>query len=131
MTTSRTALFLLAAYAAHADTVITRDSSSWNGHATVSGGVVKLNATFRSGSVTLQFGANYVRSIDFNSTVYNAGADPSKLLPRPNGGSFGGTVYTQNKTNQKCQDIIVDPGHVSCDGKPIPGVIRILVGNTQ
>ena len=123
--------FLFAAWIAEADTVTTRDSSSWNGSATISGGVLKLLATFRNGKLTLQFGANYVRSIEFNSATYNPGADPTKLLPKPNGAPFSGTIYLQNRTNQKCGSITVDSGRVSCDGKPIPSVIRILVGNTQ
>jgi hypothetical protein len=124
-------LFLFVVWMADADTVTTRDSSSWNGTATVSGGIVKLFATFRTGKVTLQFGANYVRSIDFNSTVYNPGQDPTSLLPKPNGGLFSGTIYLQNKTNQRCGNITVVSGQVSCDGKSVPGVIRIVVANTQ
>lgn len=124
-------LFLLSVWVAEADTVTARDSSSWNGRITISEGVLKLLANFRTGKLTLQFGAKYVRSMEFNSTTYNPGADPTRLLPKPNGGSFSGTIYMQNRTNQQCEKITVDSGRVSCDGKPIPGVIRILLGNTQ
>ncbi|HKE29547.1 MAG TPA: hypothetical protein VKB88_44660 [Bryobacteraceae bacterium] len=130
MRTMRLALFLLAAWTAEADTVTTRDSSSWNGKVSISGGILQLSATFRTGKVTLKFGANYVRSIDFNAAVYNPGADPTALIPKPTGAPFGGTIYTQNRTTQKCGTITVGSGIVSCDGKPIPGVIRILVGST-
>jgi hypothetical protein len=124
----RTALFLLAACVAEADTVITGDSSSWNGHATVSGGVLKLDAGFRTGNVTLQFGANYVRSIDFNSTV-QPGRRSHQAAPQEKGRSLQrhGLHTEQNKPEMR--NITVDPGRVSCDGKPILGVIRILVGN--
>jgi hypothetical protein len=131
MSTLRMVLFLLAVWIAEADTVTTRDSNSWNGDVTISGGVLKLLATFRTGKPTLQFGANYVRSIEFNSTKYNPGADPTKLLPKPNVGPFSGTIYMQNRTNQKCGSITVDSHRVSCDGKLIAGAIRILVGNMQ
>jgi len=129
MRIGRVVLLLLATGMAHADTVNTRDSSSWNGIVSISGGVLRLAATFRTGRITLQFGANYVRSIDFNSATYNPGADPSRLLPRPNGGAFSGTIYLQNRTSQTCGSITVDAGRVTCDGKPAPGVIRIVVGN--
>jgi hypothetical protein len=131
MKTLRVVLFLLVVWIADADTVTTRDSSSWNGSATISGGIVRLVALFRTGKVTLQFGANYVRSIDFNSTVYNPGQDPSSLLPKPTGGLFSGTIYLQNKTNQRCGDITFASGQVSCDGKAFPGLIRIVAGKPQ
>ena len=130
MSTSRIVLIALAAMMSKADTVTTRDSSSWNGSVTIAGGVLKLMAIFPAGKLTLQFGANYLRAIEFNTTTYNPGADPTKLLPKPNGGLFRGTIYMLNKTNQKCANITVDAGHVSCDGKPYQGVIRILIENT-
>ena len=131
MRTWRILLFLFAAWMAKGDTVTTRDSSSWNGTATISGGVLKLSAIFRTGKVTLQFGANYVRSIEFNSTVYNPGANPAALLPKPSGASFGGTIYMQDRTSQTCGVITVQSGAVVCDGKPAPGVVRILVAGTR
>jgi hypothetical protein len=124
-------LFALAALIGKADTVTTRDSSSWNGNVTITNDVLKLVATFRSGPITLQFGANYVREIDFNTARYNPGSNPANLLPKPNGGVFSGTVYTANRTSQKCGNITVEPGRVWCDGKLVPGVIRISVANTR
>lgn len=131
MSTSRIVLIMLATLTANADTVTTRDSSSWNGRVTIAGGILKLMATFPGGKPsTLQFGANYVRAIEFNTTTYNPGADPTKLLPKPSGQPFHGTIYMLNKTSQTCGVITVDSPHVACDGKPIAGVIRILIDNT-
>lgn len=131
-------LFLLVVSAAQADTVTGRDSSSWNGSVTISEGVLHLVAYFRTGKVTLTFGANYVRSIQFNPTVYNPGSNPVSLLPKQTLVElFRGTIYMQNPTSQKSCDksITVDRvpsdssrATVSCDGdKPIPNVIRILM----
>ena len=135
----RLVLFLLVVSAAEADTVTGRDSSSWNGLVTISdGGVLKLVANFRTGkAITLTFGANYVRSIQFNPAVYNpASQPPATLLSQPPSGPFRGTIYMQKGTSQSCEkSITVDrvPSDlsrvtVSCDGgKPIPNVIRILM----
>ena len=127
MRTPGTVLFLLAVWIANADTVTTRDSSSWNGKVTISGGVLSLVTTFPSGPSTLRFGSDYVRSIDFNATFYNPGADPKNLLPKPGVRPFSGTVYLRNKTNQACKIITVNAGNVLCDNKPVTGAIRIAV----
>ena len=135
----RLVLFLLVVSAAEADTVTGRDSSSWNGLVTISDGVLKLVANFRNGKViTLKFGTYYVRSIQFNPMVYNPGSEPPASLQsqQPGVGPFRGTIYMQKRPSQSCEkSITVDRDlsrvTVSCDGKPIPGVIRIMVNNTQ
>jgi len=76
----------------------------------------------------LRFGANYVRSVGFNSATYNPGADPSKLIPKATGESFQGTIYMLNKTNKQCSDITVKSvGQVFCGSEKVPEVIRILI----
>jgi hypothetical protein len=124
----RVILSALAASTAVADTVTTRDSSSWNGSVTIAGGVLSLNATFKTGKLTLRFGANYVRSVAFNAAAYNPGADPSKLIPKTTGEPFRGTIYMLNKTNKQCADVTVQSaGQVFCDGEKAPDVVRILI----
>jgi hypothetical protein len=122
----------LAALTAEADTVTTRDSRSWNGNVTnTQGGILTLNATFPSGMQTLLFGAAYIRAIEFNTTTYNPGANPLKLLPKPDGGQLRGAVYMRNKTPpHKCaMDITIDGTHVNCDGQSLDrqNVMRVLV----
>lgn len=137
----RLVLFLVVVSAAKADTVTLRDSSSWNGRVTISPeGVLKLTGNFRSGKpITLTLGANWVRSIQFNPTVYNPGSDPPAIIQnqQPNG-PFHGTIYMQNGPSQTCDtSITVDrPSDgrftVSCVGsKPIEKPIRIVVNKTQ
>jgi hypothetical protein len=134
MNTFRIVLMIVAAWTAKADTVTTRDSSSWNGILTIQRGVLQLIAAFPSGNVTLQFGWNYLRSIEFNTAFYNPGADPSAQLaklPKP-ADAMPGTVYMSDKTAapQACKDITVDSVEVICDGRKLErkGVIRILIG---
>jgi hypothetical protein len=122
----------LAALAAEADTVTTRDSRSWNGNVTnIQGGILTLNATFPSGVQKLLFGAGYIRAIEFNRTTYNPGANPLKLLQKPEGRQLRGTVYMRDKTRpHKCaMDITIDGTHVNCDGQSLDrqNVMGILV----
>jgi hypothetical protein len=132
VTTVTIAVITLAVLTAEADTVTTMDSRSWNGKVTsIQGGVLTLNATFPSGMQPLPFGADYIRAIEFSTTTYNPGANPLKLLPKPDGGQLRGTVYMRDKTQpHKCAtDITVDPTHVNCDGQSLDrqNVMRILV----
>jgi hypothetical protein len=146
----RLVLLLLVVSAAEADTVTLRDSSSWNGRVTISvEGVLNLAANFRAGkTITLTFGANWVRSIQFNPTAYNPGSEPTNLPQKPSGGPFPfpGIIYLQDRTSKDCKSITIDRPDlsrltVSCDGNPFPDgkpirggkpipVIRIVV-NTQ
>ena len=131
VSTGTIVLIAFAAFTAEADNVTTRDSRSWNGDlTTLQGGVVNLNATFPSGTQVLPFGTDYIRSIDFNTTTYNPGANPIKLLPKPGGGTLlPGTVYMRDKTPfRKCGDITVDRTHVNCDNQMLDRakVLRIL-----
>ena len=129
-------LITFAALAAKADTVTTRDSSSWNGTVIqIEGGVLQLKAAFPTGTPTLNFGANYLRSVEFNTTTYNPGANPTKLLPKANGKPFSGTVYmVKAQQPQNCTNItiFVGSGHLLCDGQSLDlkNVIRLLI-NTQ
>ena len=114
--------------AAKADTVTTNDSRSWNGTITIQGGVLKLQASFPGGkAVPLQFGADYIRAIEFNATTYNPGVLPK--LPRAKSGTLSGTAYTRDKKANVCRDITVDKTRVNCDGKSLDrqSVMRILV----
>jgi hypothetical protein len=126
----------LAALAAQADTVTTKDSRSWNGQASIQGGVLTLNASFPKGKQPLKFPANYVRALELNGTTFNPGAPPS--LPRSNPGRLSGTVYSKDRTEKEatCDDIRLDQANVTCmaaeKGKSKPktwnrdDVIRII-----
>ena len=125
----RFVLITLTAFAVKADTVTTRDSSSWNGTVTrIGNGVLQLNAGFPTGKPTLSFGANYVRSIEFNTTIYNQGAVPTNL-PKANGKPFSGTVYIKTQPPQHCTNITMGSGSLLCDGKglDLKNVVRILI----
>lgn len=114
--------------AAKADTVTTTDSRSWNGTITIQGGVLELQAGFPGGkSVPLQFGADYIRAIEFNATTYNPGALPK--LPQAKSGTLSGTAYTRDKKANMCRNITVVKTRVNCDGTSLDrqNVLRILV----
>jgi hypothetical protein len=97
-----------------ADTVTSRDSRSWNGSVVeIRGGVLTLSAHFPSGApVSLQFGPNTLRAIEFNPTTFNPGAAP-KLTP-VSGGALSGTIYLRDKSGHKCANITINAQTVSC-----------------
>lgn len=137
-------IMALAASLAHADTITTLDSRTWNGAVTrIQNGVVTLNATFANSSKTLSLGAGYIRAIEFNTTRYNAGAVVS--VPGSKNSSLAGTIYLKQNTESKvkgplhCDDIssASGSGQVSCrptgGGNPqsvyTKDVVRILVSH--
>jgi hypothetical protein len=132
----RIGVIALAGLTAEADTVTTLDSRSWNGVVTsVQGGVLNLQADFPNNPKhPLQFGASYIRSIEFNPTTYNPGDIPT-MPQQQKGGQLFWTIYLQPIRGQKpqeaptCQDISVDPETVGCDGTMYPRkrVVRILI----
>lgn len=122
------AAMLVGALAGEADTITSRDSRSWNGNLLqLKNGVLTLAAHFPSGApVSLQFGPNTLRSIEFNSTTFNPGAVP-KLAP-VNGGSVSGTIYLRDKSGHKCGNITIDAQNVACSAGSWPrsNVMRII-----
>lgn len=138
---NRKTIVLLALAIAHAkaDTVTTRDSRAWNGIVkSMTGGVLTLSANFPIGNVTLTFGSDYIRAIEFNSNAYNPGGNPSSALPKPNPNpkTLPGMIYRQQKKTEKpisCQDItavLADASNIHCGSTTVPrnDVVRILVG---
>ncbi|HEY1755765.1 MAG TPA: hypothetical protein VGG72_10245 [Bryobacteraceae bacterium] len=123
---------------AQADTVTTKDSRTWNGKVTkIQGGVLTLSAQFSGQTKLLNFGADSLRSIQFNTATYNPGAVPA--TPAPRSSSLRGTIYRGKKagTSQgplSCDDITAAAGPLSCvsNGKAEivtrPDVVQILVG---
>jgi hypothetical protein len=126
----------LAACAAQADTVTTKDSRSWNGQATIQNGIVTLRASFPKSQPMLNFGADYVRALELNGTQFNPGTPPS--LPSPKPGKLSGTIYLKGGAEKQviCDNISLDQANVTCTvvekgkGKPRTwnhdDVIRII-----
>jgi hypothetical protein len=136
-------MIALAVSLANADTITTMDSRTWNGTVgSIGNGVLTLNAVLPGQSKTLNFGANYIRAIEFNTTTYNAGT----VLPPPNtnNSTLPGVIYLKQSADSKvkgplrCDDIssVKGSGQVSCklaSGDPqnvsTKDVVRILVGH--
>jgi hypothetical protein len=124
----------LAAFAAQADTVTTKDSRSWNGQATIENGIVTLKASFPKSQPMLTFGADYVRALELNGTQFNPGTPPIPRLAKA--GNLSGTIYLKGGAEKQvtCDNIQLDQANVTCTvaGKSKPGtwnhdnVIRII-----
>lgn len=133
-------LIVLTASLASADSVTTVDSRTWNGTiASIQGGAVTLNAQFSSQTRPLNFGAEYIRSIQFGPTTYNAGAVASP--PKPKSSKLPGKIYFQKQAGKSraplsCQEITFNGRTISCSGN-VAGkpdlvqkqeVVQILIG---
>jgi hypothetical protein len=133
-------LIVLTATLASADSITTLDSRTWNGTITnIQGGVVTLNAQFSGQTKPLNFGAEYIRSIQFSPTTYNPGAIQSP--PNPKSSKLPGKIYLQKQAGKSrppfsCQDITFSGRTISCSGdvagKPDlvqkQDVVQILIG---
>jgi hypothetical protein len=122
------AAILACSLACEADTVTSRDSRSWNGSVLqLKGGVLALSAHFPSGApVSLQFGPNSLRAIEFNPTTFNPGAAPK--LAGVSGGALTGTIYLRDKSGHKCGNITIDAQTVACSAGSWPraNTLRII-----
>ena len=118
---------LLFATAAGADTITSRDSRSWNGNLQqLQNGVLTLLASFPRGQVSLQFGPNTLRAIEFNPTAYNPGVAPT--LTKVTGGALSGTIYLRDKSGHKCDNITINAQTVACSAGSWPraNALRII-----
>lgn len=121
------AALLACSLAGEADTITSRDSRSWNGQVQqLQNGVLTLLASFPRGQVSLQFGPNTLRTIEFNPTAYNPGVAPA--LSKVTGGALSGTIYLRDKSGHKCDNIAINAQTVSCSAGSWPrsNALRIL-----
>ncbi len=86
---------------------------------TLADGKLNLKASFRAGSQTFTFAADYLRVLEFNSATFNPGAPPASLPPAV-AAKLGGTIYfrDRNRKPASCGDISIANGTVTCDKKP-------------
>lgn len=119
---------LLCSLGSQADTITSRDSRMWNGQLQqLQNGVLTLVASFPRGKVSLQFGPNTLRTIEFNSTAYNPGVAPT--LTKVTGGALSGTIYLRDKSGHKCDNITINAQTVSCSAGSWPraNALRIIL----
>ena len=134
-------VFALAAVAAFADTVTTSDQLSVNGSLVqMANGVVQLQVSSRGGKEMRWIPMDKVASIEFNSTVFNAGGPPklygikppeeekkaTKKAERPTGQPE--TIVLRGGQNKPCKLLSIDSGQVHCEGADYSRqtVLRIL-----